>query len=330
VCERACLEALAVAGGAADAEDLERVVQRREPDCDVERCLAQLEDRAWLRRLTPKHIETISATHRTVIAAAGEERRPAWHRVWMEVLADSSRPLALASAALHAAGAADWGATQALARRAATAARVAGLEDTATSLESFAGGGDAGSLKARGLVRRGDLELLEVITRRLEEERPPPISVRPDRVDPAVRALAALRSGDSQSVAHAAAELRDGGERGPLADRLEAIAALSKGDTAGALRRIRTSRERFPSDRPADRCRAALAHGVALAAAERLSEALLEGLDALARAREVGDPRAAEACLRFLEQLSEHAGDEGAARKWRAARLGEDASTLPR
>ena len=49
--------------------------------------------------------------------------------------------------------------------------------------------------------------------------------------------------------------------------------------------------------------RSVLALGLALAAANRPDEALLEGLDALARAREGGDVRAIAACLAFLAKL---------------------------
>jgi hypothetical protein len=51
------------------------------------------------------------------------------------------------------------------------------------------------------------------------------------------------------------------------------------------------------------RAQSALALGVGLAAANRPDEALLEALDALARAREGRDARAAGACLAFLAKL---------------------------
>ncbi|MCE7892298.1 MAG: hypothetical protein DYH12_21780, partial [Sorangiineae bacterium PRO1] len=67
---------------------------------------------------------------------------------------------------------------------------------------------------------------------------------------------------------------------------------------------------------PGDKSRAALALGVALASAGRGTEALLEGLEALARAREAHDQRGEIACARFLAQLSHAAGSEDAARTW--------------
>jgi hypothetical protein len=51
------------------------------------------------------------------------------------------------------------------------------------------------------------------------------------------------------------------------------------------------------------RCHASLALGVALALAGRPDEALLEGMDALARAREAASARAETACLAFLRKL---------------------------
>ena len=53
----------------------------------------------------------------------------------------------------------------------------------------------------------------------------------------------------------------------------------------------------------------------ALSNSGRPDEALLEGLDALARAREAGDRRAQAACLAFLAKLFTRVGHEhGAAR----------------
>ncbi len=53
----------------------------------------------------------------------------------------------------------------------------------------------------------------------------------------------------------------------------------------------------------AARCQASLGLGVALASAGRVEEALLEGLEALARAREEENERGLEACLAFLAKI---------------------------
>jgi hypothetical protein len=77
-----------------------------------------------------------------------------------------------------------------------------------------------------------------------------------------------------------------------------------------ALRRAKARAE----DAPANvRCHAALALAVALAKANRPEDALLEALDALARAREAQEPRAEEACLAFLAKLARTMGMNAAA-----------------
>jgi hypothetical protein len=81
-------------------------------------------------------------------------------------------------------------------------------------------------------------------------------------------------------------------------------------DALRALRRARAEAEGASSQ-----CHAALALAVALGLAGRADEALLEGMDALARAREVGDAKATQACLALLSKLFTGAGrtDDAAA-----------------
>jgi thioredoxin-like negative regulator of GroEL len=79
---------------------------------------------------------------------------------------------------------------------------------------------------------------------------------------------------------------------------------------------LRAAAEESRRNRSRDGCRAALALGVALAAANRLEEALLEALDALARAREYEDARGEQACLRFLSQLAATVGHHDVAEAW--------------
>jgi hypothetical protein len=55
--------------------------------------------------------------------------------------------------------------------------------------------------------------------------------------------------------------------------------------------------------------------GIALSVAGRPQEALLEGLDALARARQTGDERAANACVAFLAKLFTSVGRTEEAQK---------------
>jgi hypothetical protein len=84
---------------------------------------------------------------------------------------------------------------------------------------------------------------------------------------------------------------------------MRAMARLGRGDIGDALRVLRRTRsELAPSDHRR-RCQTSLALGLALSVAGRPQEALLEGMDALARARQIGDARGATACLAFLAKL---------------------------
>jgi hypothetical protein len=102
----------------------------------------------------------------------------------------------------------------------------------------------------------------------------------------------------------------------PLLDRVRRL-ALGEGsadavEALGELRRARAAAEGGP---PAARCQAALALAMTLAIANRPEEALLEGLDALARAREAQDAKAIGACMALLAKLYAAAGhgDEASA-----------------
>jgi hypothetical protein len=119
-------------------------------------------------------------------------------------------------------------------------------------------------------------------------------------------------------VSDLAAQLRDETRNEPLAQRLEAMACLRSGNVGEALRLLRSAKARARELDSEERCRSALAFGVALLAAGRNADALLEALEALARAREGGDPQGERACARFLAQLTEQAGHHECARTWRA------------
>jgi hypothetical protein len=126
-------------------------------------------------------------------------------------------------------------------------------------------------------------------------------------------ATSALLEGDVEGIERFTEGLRAAGEHDRYANRMEAIGHLARGQVGEALRSLRALRE-APEEPASMRARAqsALALGVGLAAANRPDEALLEALDALARAREGRDARAAGACLAFLAKLYgrvERAGD---------------------
>jgi hypothetical protein len=101
---------------------------------------------------------------------------------------------------------------------------------------------------------------------------------------------------------------------GALAER---IRKLARGDEAtaavDALAKLRRARARAEGGPPAVRCQAALALGMMLSIAGRPEEALLEALDALARAKEAQDPKAVGACMALLAKLYAGAGLSDAA-----------------
>jgi hypothetical protein len=109
------------------------------------------------------------------------------------------------------------------------------------------------------------------------------------------------------------------GERDVTAVRLRAIASLSKGETSEALAALREGVHLAEGQPAAARSRALLAYGIALAVAQRPSEALFAALEALARAREGRETRGARACARFLARLSLAAGHREASVEWQQA-----------
>jgi hypothetical protein len=103
-------------------------------------------------------------------------------------------------------------------------------------------------------------------------------------------------------------------ERTLLADRVRSLARGEHAKDAGdVLSDVRRARARVEGGPPATRCQAALALAMTLAIAGRPEEALLEALDALARAREGQDPKAVGACMALLAKLYSSAGMTGEA-----------------
>jgi hypothetical protein len=96
-------------------------------------------------------------------------------------------------------------------------------------------------------------------------------------------------------------------QRVELIRRLDALASLAEGREGEALASLRAAVE-VASD-ATSRCRASLAYAIALASVGRDFDALLEAMNALARAREGGDRRGERACLVFVGDLA-HAGGQ--------------------
>jgi hypothetical protein len=153
----------------------------------------------------------------------------------------------------------------------------------------------------------------------------PPASIRAPSMrapsgaeGPPSAAVDAFRKGDLEAVERMATQVRVDEGRTGLAERLQAMAKLARGETGDAIRSLRDAADEARRTASRDRCRAALALAVALAAASRHEEALIEALDALARAREFGDERGEHACLRFLSRLAATAGHHDVAEAWAA------------
>jgi hypothetical protein len=124
----------------------------------------------------------------------------------------------------------------------------------------------------------------------------------------------ALLSADNAALERWVDGLRATGESPMFTERLRALSRLGRGDIGDALRVLRRTRSALDPRDHKLRCQTSLALGVALSVAGRPQEALLEGMDALARARHVGDERGAQACLAFLAKLYTSVGREEADR----------------
>lgn len=114
----------------------------------------------------------------------------------------------------------------------------------------------------------------------------------------------AVEPGDSPAPPPAS-ERRTGG----LGERVRKLADRDAStDPREALAELRRERARVEGAPPATRCQASLALAMALGIAGQVEEALLEALDALARAREAQDAKAAHACRALLSKLYAAAG----------------------
>jgi len=155
-----------------------------------------------------------------------------------------------------------------------------------------------------------------------EEDEGVPVVVEEEGIDPETFAAnmvelgrRALVSGNVRAMQRSSEALRATGEHEALADRMRALARLSRGQIDEAIRALRQSRILATSEPAAVQCQASLALAFALQTAGRPDEALLEGLDALARAREASDSRAQAACLAFLAKLFARVGAAVGAQK---------------
>ncbi len=129
----------------------------------------------------------------------------------------------------------------------------------------------------------------------------------------------ALLTADNAAIEKWVDGQRASGEDPILADRMTAMARLGRGDIGDALRVLRRTRSKLDPQDHKRRCQTSLSLGVALSLAGRMDEALLEGLDALGRARSIQDEHGARACLAFLAKLYRGAGRESESDRLRSA-----------
>ncbi len=111
-------------------------------------------------------------------------------------------------------------------------------------------------------------------------------------------------SGALRSTNANANENENENERGVLVERLRRLARGPSGPGAvETLSELRSARSGAEGQSAATRCQAAIALSMGLFLAGRPEDALLEALDALARAHEAGAPRARAACIALLSKL---------------------------
>lgn len=175
----------------------------------------------------------------------------------------------------------------------------------------------AREVRERGAATARDAQPLAraavAVLLRREPSQPPSVPARGGRVAGLVKS--ALLQGETAPLELLIAELRETGAHGDLIERMSGFVALRRGATLDGLRQLRGAAEAVTE--PAQKARARLAYGVALASAGRTEGALLEALGALAFARKARDTHGEHACSLFLARLSLAAGHVDAASAWR-------------
>jgi hypothetical protein len=133
----------------------------------------------------------------------------------------------------------------------------------------------------------------------------------------------ALLEGDLVTLEQVLMRLRVTGEHEGLMERMGAFIALGRGNHAEAFRKLSTAEDVTGRD-----TRHRLSYGIALASIGAVDGALLETLEALAKARHEKDYRGEQACARFLAYLSAAMGQPREASVW--ARVATDAMEAAR
>lgn len=127
----------------------------------------------------------------------------------------------------------------------------------------------------------------------------------------------ALTAGDVTPLEQWAEREPMTGQRERLLNRMRAIVALERGDKGEALAVLREACTNEEGCSLVERSRSHLALAVGLAQTGRPLESLVEGLEALARARQAVDSRAEKACVAFLRKIYTATGHAEGAGLWK-------------
>jgi len=290
---RDVLIALAHLGGEASVAEVFDVVANVAPEVDVAAELVFLRHGRWIRESRPGTFVLLHRAQReAILEFSRNDHSHNWRLAVATVLERADGTLRKAEAAQHAARAGNGQLASRLAMAAARAAAQVGLEEAASALAVFAGvqDPDSADLDLGALPLDEDAtvagaleldELLEEVKLDVPSIMPPvprPPSEAPDAGGEAPESKSPI---SYQLLLDAARDLRE--------TRWVAMARRSLVDGA---------------DRGVQR-RGLLALARAYAAEGRSAEALIHGLDALARMREEEDGEGARTCLLFLASLYE-------------------------
>lgn len=325
---------VAMLGGEAKQAFVARVLEGAALDVDLEAAIEGLVREKWLLDVQEDWVGLPSRTHvRVLVEAPSDEERRRLHAAIGAVLRADEGAFGRADAAFHAAGEGDPRRAARIALDAARAAASRGLEASTFQLATLAGEWDeslaegarevlasvrspSGTASAKSSVARGSAseKLLAAVPmhdaappftpRELPPSLAPPASTRGSEVADELGELArdAIQDG-SAGLDRWLEAVTAKGETTLPSERMRAVARASRGEIGDALRVLRRMREGLDPADHALRCQTSLALGISLSAGGRPAEALLEGLDALARARAGGDARGTRACLAFLAKL---------------------------
>ena len=308
---RDVLTALAHLGGEATVAELVDVVTAVVPLIDLQAEIVILRRGRWIREARPgTYVLVTRAQREAILEFSRNTQTRDWRTAIAKTIEKGPGTLRRAEAAQHAAraGMGEWAARLAMAA-ARTAAQV-GLEESASTLAAFAASQDPGS---------ANLDLGELP---IEDEAEPPtvamgpmspetlsefdVSIDPDPPE-LVEPIEALQPRQPPPPEPRDSPIPVSGEA--EVENSPSLSYLGLLDSARDLRETRWAelarRSLVDGSAPARQRRGLLALARAYADEGRPAEALIQGLDALARMREARDAVGSRACLLFLARIYE-------------------------